>query len=343
MSRSLSKDILETLKYEDPAPVYHDIAEVLNSFPEDGSLLEIELLGKAHSLEPGVNFLRDETAIAIPKLRLTQAFFVARCVIQKHIISQLKVPDPETQEATAVALLMDPEHMTAANIRKRFVLSKLNSDRTSEAILQQEKQFLDSLLTTRLHRHTKSPTLWNHRRWLMERFKEFGIHLSYRQDFSTIIMVAAERHPRNYYAWHHARWLISHANAELNAGVLMDIIDDTKLWCLKHHDDISGWSYLSFILCSIENPRDRIEKSSAVLTDILQMAESFRWANESLWSFLRIVLARDDVGPDIHNSLLDLNQKVSLSLKDDIARRHLRAAVQWADRYGQRTDSTDGI
>lgn len=330
MSRSLDKDVLENLKSEDPMIVYNDIAKVLTTLPKDGSLLEIELLGKAHPLEPGANFLQEDNAVAIPKLRLTQAFFIARRVLEKHMASQTKIASRETIEATAVALLMDPEHLTAANIRKHVIRPRSDSNVPYEKLLRQEKQFLDSLLTARLHRHTKSPTLWSHRRWLMEQFKESGISLDYQQDFLAVIMVAAERHPRNYYAWHHARWLISTADLDLSTSLLMNIIDDVKIWCFKHHNDISGWTYLGFIINITENQEDRRRKLSATLAETLQMAESFRWANESVWNFLSTSIVRDGICTSLRESFLELNQKLLSSIEEDVARKPLRAAVQWA-------------
>ncbi|KAI0137292.1 hypothetical protein BJ170DRAFT_53871 [Xylariales sp. AK1849] len=332
MSRALDKDVLEALKCEDPAAVYKDISTVLTRLPEHGCLLEIELLGKSHPLEPGVHFLQDGNAIAIPKLRLAQAFFVARHIIQKHITATPQSPQSKTVAATTIALVMDPEHLTAANIRKRAVVSRLKTGTEVESILRHEKQFVDSLLTARLHRHTKSPTLWNHRRWLMEQFRSSRLSFDVRQDLATVIMVAAERHPRNYYAWQHARWLIRDAmNGQSAAPLLTVMAEDVKEWCFRHHDDISGWTYLSFVILNIEDREDRRSKCSSVMTETMGMVESLRWTNESVWAFLRTTAARDFVS----NDAFDLFQNLSLRLcagvtEKSTAENILNAAVRWA-------------
>ncbi|ETS73424.1 hypothetical protein PFICI_15029 [Pestalotiopsis fici W106-1] len=333
MSRSLDKDVLDNLKAEDPTKVYKDIAHVLTSLPNNGGLLDIELLGKAHPLEPGVNYLQDENAIAIPKLRLTQAFFVAHRIIQQHLKSQSRVANNETLAATAVALLMDPEHLTAANIRKRFVLSRLDEANQAETVLRHEKQFLDSLLTARLHRHTKSPTLWSHRRWLIDRCKTKTWTIDWRRDFSSVIMVAAERHPRNYYAWHHARWLTSSGRYQLDQSTLSSIVDDVKDWCFRHHNDISGWTYLSFILSKLEDMDAQLRKRSATFAETLQLSESFRWTNESVWVFLRTTVARNHVSPELCDSFFELNRKLSVLTPDGTAKMPLEAALRWVAQH----------
>lgn len=324
-------------------PVYKDLCRVL-SLPPACGLLEIELLGKSHPLEPGVNFLQDENAVAIPKLRLVQAFFVARQVIQKHLASTSQSPESEVVAATSVVLLMDPEHLTAANIRKRAVLSGLERGDEPASILHAEKQFVDSLLTARLHRHTKSPTLWSHRRWLIHRFAISGLDFDVRQDLTRVIFVSAERHPRNYYAWTHARWLVqgaSHQHPE--AELLAALADDVKEWCFKHHNDISGWMYLSFILLSIEDEGARAKHCSSVLADTLGIVKSFRWTNESVWVFLRTMVARDFVGNELFESFRTLNK----SLSSDIGQNShpastgpLKAALQWSCQH-RRTPSDE--
>jgi protein prenyltransferase alpha subunit repeat containing protein 1 len=335
MSRSLDKDLLAKLKSEDPTAVYKDICRVLSQPAATHGLLEIELLGKSHPLEPGVNFLQDENAVAIPKLRLVQAFFVARQVIQNHLASSPKPPESEIVAATSVALLMDPEHLTAANIRKRAVLLALEKGDEPASILHAEKKFTDSLLTARLHRHTKSPTLWSHRRWLIHRFAIAGLNFDARQDLTRVIFVSAERHPRNYYAWTHARWLVQGASfRQPEAALLTTLADDVKEWCFKHHNDISGWMYLNFILLRIEDDQARAKNCSSVLAETLGIVKSFRWTNESVWVFLRIMVARDFVENELFESFKDLNKSLSSDIgQDSPGTRPLEAALQWSCQH----------
>jgi protein prenyltransferase alpha subunit repeat containing protein 1 len=320
MSRSLDRDLLTKLGNDDATAVYEDIAPVL-AHPPDQDLLDIELLGQSHPLEPGVNLLRDGNAIAIPKLRLVQAFFVARRILARYLAGPSRPPADDTVEAASVALLMDPEHLTAANIRKRAVEFRLASGAPAEPTLQSEKRFLDGLLTARLHRHTKSPTLWSHRRWLMEKFRACRISTSPRDDLVRVIMIAAERHPRNYYAWDHARWLIR--NSTRDASPLAVMADDVKEWCIRNPQDISGWTFLSSIILSINEEGDRRSESSSVLIEVLEMAKSFRWKNESVWVFLRTMMTAGLINQELIKSFSVVNRALCSDAGDGSSARRI--------------------
>ncbi|KAH8156213.1 hypothetical protein CIB48_g12034 [Xylaria polymorpha] len=306
MSRSLDKNILSQLKLEDPRPAYQDLSHLFTNLPESG-LLEIEFLGQSHQLEQGVNFLQDGNAIAIPKLRLVQAFFVARQILQNHIGNVNKAINKDVTAATSILLLMDPEHLTAANIRKRALSVPGN---LTEVNLRREKLFVDALLTARLHRHTKSPTLWSHRRWLVSTCWTLGIPWDIRHDIHNVVMVAGERHPRNYVAWQHARFLIEH-DPSLVATVTLDV----KEFCLRNHSDISGWAFLSDCITRIQDEESRRLTCSSVLDDTLSMAESFRWTNESVWVFLRTVVSRDYTSELDFNRFIATNDKLSATMQ----------------------------
>lgn len=287
MSRALGKDVKETLKKGDHAKVFAEISRALTA-PSD-ELLELELLGKEHVLDE-LTFLQDDTAIAIPKIRLVQAFIVARKIFISYTTEHFIGLVDDVLGATAVMLLMDPEHLTAANTRKRLLSKTLANNRGNERWLKLEKHFVDSVLTSRLHRHTKSPNLWNHRRWLMDQFKAQGVDVDVGDDLKRVIMVSGERHPRNYYAWCHARYLVQTfvSNSSYSDEVMSRIISDTKNWAFTHNDDISGWQFLRYLL-----DKQR-QEASAVVLETLRYAESFKWKNESVWYFLRYIVAVTD-------------------------------------------------
>ncbi|RCI12511.1 hypothetical protein L249_0355 [Ophiocordyceps polyrhachis-furcata BCC 54312] len=273
MSRALEPGIKQALCDVNHAAVFEEIAAIL-SLP---TVLEIELLGYSHYANDAPSFIRDGNAIAIPKLRLVQAFMHARNVFVAYARRDHGDSEKPIMEATAVMLLFDPEHLTAANTRKRLV-SK--DDATSIA---REKLFVDSLLTSRLHRHSKSPNLWSHRRWLMEHMRKRGLDADLTEDFSNVILISAERHARNYYAWRHARHLIE--SVEPGSANWSCILAQTVKWCRCHHDDVSGWMFLALLLERWPAGAD------SVVADVLELTESLRWRNESVWYFLRNVVA----------------------------------------------------
>ncbi|KAH7173748.1 uncharacterized protein B0J16DRAFT_350798 [Fusarium flagelliforme] len=324
MSRALDKSVKEALKHGDHQSVFFDISDVL--IESSDQLLEIELLGKSHILDSNSTVLRDENAVAIPKLRIVQAFIVAQKLHKQFLTEDGNVSRKHILRSTAVMLLMDPEHLTAANTRKRLIMTKLK-DKDVEDILRSEKHLLDSLLTSRLHRHTKSPTLWNHRRWLMEQYHLHDIEVPVEDDISNIIMVSGERHPRNYYAWCHARYLINafilpSSKAE---EALSRMIASTQKWCFAHHNDISGWQFLIFMLDK------RPSETSAVFRETLKLACSFKWRNESVWYFLRYIAASGAGTADMEEFENVRRALLDTAAEDESGKHTLERATQWLE------------
>ncbi|KAK4077836.1 uncharacterized protein Triagg1_3530 [Trichoderma aggressivum f. europaeum] len=289
MSRALDDDVKRAIEHGDHEQVFTRIADALSQrLPE---LLEIELLGRSHMVDGQTILLQDGPAIAVPKLRLVQAFLYARRILRKHVegLRDETSDDGLVLRATTVMLLMDPEHLTAANTRKRLLQHTIKSGTDIESRLYDEQYLIDSLLTSRLHRHTKSPTLWSHRQWLMQRFQDDGLEIDATDTMKRVISVAAERHPRNYYAWLHARYLTkavsektaSRGDKDNNLPGVLDnlsgMLDAAKKWAMAHHDDISGWAFLMFFL-------DRHpEYAASVVSEATRLAASFHWRNESVW------------------------------------------------------------
>ncbi|KAI2642085.1 hypothetical protein GGS21DRAFT_289636 [Xylaria nigripes] len=325
MSRSLDKRILAQLKLEDPRQAYIDLTNLLTNFPGSG-LLEIEFLGQSHQLEPGVNFLRDGNAIAIPKLRLVQAFFVARQILQSHLQDASGSITGDVIAATSILLLMDPEHLTAANVRKRAVLA---FGGPTQVAMKREQQFVDTLLTARLHRHTKSPTLWSHRRWLVATCWKLGIPWDIQHDIKNVIMIAGERHPRNYVAWQHARFLVDH-----DVSLAATVAPDVREFCLKNHSDISGWAFLSDCISRIQDEQSRKLVCLSTLETVLPLANSFRWFNESVWVFLRTLVARERVNEQVFHQFIVTNEGLSAAMPQNSPERTvLEKAREWCVEY----------
>ncbi|TLS27858.1 hypothetical protein PpBr36_01818 [Pyricularia pennisetigena] len=280
---------------------YQAIADVLTHqpLPQPGAnqaqLLEIEILGQSHPVPPGSHVLQDENAVAVPKASLISAFTEARRRFLQ-LMQDISRHDSQVLEATAVMLLFDPEHLTAANTRKRLLL--LQASRSSmdvfAPLLSREMWLVDSLLTSRLNRHTKSPTLWGHRRWLVRMCTTtWGLPIKIYDSFVQLVMVSAERHPRNYYAWSHARYLMTLHGSPSKETVCTNHAQETrriteavKVWVFRHHSDTSGWSFLAHL--SLYMPE---EEWKAIVKETAELAMSLRWTGESVWVFLRSAIA----------------------------------------------------
>ncbi|KAM7217751.1 hypothetical protein V8F06_006885 [Rhypophila decipiens] len=331
MSRALDKHVLAALQKQDPSAAYQAISEVLDSSrTTDDSLLEIEILGSTHGLPDGVYVLQDGPAVGVSKLGLVMAFLVARKILAAHLEAAWTKTDDELFAATAVILLMDPEYLTAANTRKRMIQRQLSEHSYShEEILLKEKRFIDSLLTSRLHRHTKSPTLWSHRRWLFQTHASLHVATNVLSDLTNVIFVAGERHPRNYYAWCHARFLVGLGNEQWDQG---DLLEAVKTWCFKHHTDISGWTFLYFLLKRRES-LDNGAASSLVLAEVLALVESLRLTNESVWVFLRTLTAGGLISDTDFDRFLAVNRDILETSVDETDGRVMEAAVNWCKTF----------
>ncbi|CAK7232579.1 hypothetical protein SCUCBS95973_008306 [Sporothrix curviconia] len=326
MSRALDRDTAAALQKGDPEAAFRAIADVLAEEPPLSASsprphLEIEFLGRGQSpLPDGEYLLREGNAVAIPKLALVRAFLVARKMLQRYRAVPLSSTDNSQSEAmwraTAVILLMDPEHLTAANTRKRLIQASLRQDLASSpavsasSLLARELHLVDSLLTSHLHRHTKSPTLWSHRRWLLSflaspkrvarESNSNDANDRVLQGMTKVVMVAAVRHPRNYYAWEHARWLVhwqQTANGSGDEEGMLHLVVVVRDWCYRNHTDTSGWSFLFFLLASLPLPPSAASLSplyDETVAQAEQMATSLRWTGEAVWVFLRTAVAYRD-------------------------------------------------
>lgn len=344
MSRALDEHVKEALKTGDHEKIYDDISQLLTTSNSEEPL-DIEILGSSHPLQNGISYLRDEEDaryVAIPKLRIVQAFIVAR----KRLIGKLRYEKktgypthPDIMEYTAVILLMDPEHLTAANTRKRAIKRSMarNDASATKKLLKGELHFLRSLLTSHLHRHTKSPTLWSHRRWVIDqaRASDPSLLKSLTDDLTDNVFISAERHPRNYYAWSHARYLVEVSPVAPGLG---DAVEVTKKWCFKHHDDVSGWMYLLFVMDQLQAEKKRSgtescgRDSEKIFEETVNLAKSFRWRNESVWYFLRNFVSSGLLGDGekeaFRTALGDLEKGAS---PQDVA--ILRRAGTWLEQW----------
>lgn len=330
MSRALDKDVLASITKDQSSAAYQAISKALSQSDNEEQLLEIEFLGKSHPLQPGTFLLQDGNALGISKLGLALAFFGARPIFLGHKPDGLS--SDRLLAVTNVILLMDAENLTAANARKRLTRS-VGADSTAQLLelVQKDKFYIDSLLTSRLHRHTKSPTLWSHRRWLVETARQHGVHPNVTEDLKHIVMVSGQRHPKNYYAWCHARWLTGLIPKDEQDQVIPRLVTATKDWCFRNHTDISGWSFLSFLLIKLND-----SSKSLVFEETVKLAASFQWINESTWVFLRTLAASGGIGDKEMDLFHETREALYKRTQSPEERRVIEQARSWWETYRQR-------
>ncbi|PVH99478.1 hypothetical protein DM02DRAFT_711389 [Periconia macrospinosa] len=317
--------------------------------------------------------------LGISKKYLALAFVAARaCFFQAR--KQSGIESIQALEATRTILLFDPEHLTAANHRKRHLLHLFSSHPSStfQTALRRDLLVITSILTSPLHRQSKSPTLWHHRYWLLTTYasdfpsepKEISVssppsHIPLVCADIDAVCKAGERHPKNYYAWQYARRLISFftegayaccepkstasanaSNVEKGYADLMGTCVAMVLsWSLHHPADISGWAFLGwFLRCSSKDitlPSPSRAQSTvstlAVVKCVGDYAVRLEQAKESLWVFLRTVLADGTVGEggteEIIGQLKDAGRKSDHGSGDCmILKERVRRTVAWVEK-----------
>ena len=290
--------------------------------PSPPRVLEVDNLPS--SLGSSLQYSESDAALGIPKQILVQCFLRARSIffaplndgypddgeVQQDGELKEKQFSEERWNATTVMLLWDPNHSTAANYRKHYILAQLSSSTGANDtgamsvdridLLLRELLFLESLLTSPMRNHNKSPTLFNHRFWLLQNSilpnigpdqkaesSQFIIARLWREELG-LVTKAGDKHVANYYAWNYARDvfdLLANRSKNLQGGEdwicqnIKESVEKVKAWCFKHPRDVSGWVFLTWLLekC-VENGSDQGKETTTRTHEEVQ-----GWRGRLLW------------------------------------------------------------
>lgn len=291
-----------------PKDAFQELVRIFSY--RDNQVLEVEIIPPSL----GATFLHDGCSLGITKKALVQAFTVARQLFFDRLMLmseddlQTSFPiDAQSRNAnsaiTEVMLLFDCEHLTACNWRKRRLQAAMthcpdisNQTSTATELLEAELSLMSSYQCSPLHRHTKSPTLWHHRLWVV-------VHLLQRRHWSSedllklqrteldVVLRAGELHPKNYYAFSYMRQLdvLLAATVEKTTGQptwedhsAQSVLERVVVWCLANPRDISGWSFCLYVLHNVPEQRSRVN----ALERVVKFALNVGWEGESLWTFV---------------------------------------------------------
>lgn len=295
--------------------IYSLLSEIFTSRLD--RILEFEILPTG--LGP---LLQDGCSIGISKGALVQCFVRARQIF----FNRTNPTDEESERALSVAsqiiLLFDCEHLTACNWRKRYLGNIIQSHdfRTAShadhewlvLVLERELTLVTSFLNSPLHRHTKSPTLWGHRVWVMNQILRVqGLDPTdriavqarvegqlrpnapsletIRQLFIAeldVVLRAGELHPKNYYAFSYMRGLhgllAGFVDGDAFQCLARSVVSPALEWCLSHPKDISGWMFVFYLLEGVEDEQLR----KRTVGSVVQFALDVGWEGECLWTFV---------------------------------------------------------
>lgn len=283
------------------SPEYEALTGLLNTRLSTGPL-DIQILPDASFLLASSLVEIVNNTLGVPKAVLAKAFIAARRIFFEHLDNLTENVEP-ILDSTSVILLFDPEHVTAANARKKICLAYRSRSQSEQTKRLKEELWLSKfLLTSKLKRHNKSPTLWSHRKWLINNFNTLEGLLGPKwveYEIEEVILLSAEHHPKNYYAWDYMRWLIKsrpELNYRMRHGVNMQLTLLMQNWCMHHTSDSSGWSFLAWMLLRHPDP-DRLVSQHLQVTageKVLDYAVSLNLKNLSLWRFLQEILGFTD-------------------------------------------------
>lgn len=177
--------------------------------------------------------------------------------------------------------------------------------------------FLDTVLTSPLHRQTKSPTLWFHRWWLLTKLlpqvrQEKDLSARLAKEFS-IVLRSGERHRNNYYAFQHARRIMTLVVPSRTYSILPTEAIHIRLvkWCLDHPSDTSGWSFLHFVMINQSSIMLDFEQS---IRQVLAFTDQTKWRREALWVFLRSCCTTPGLlSPPLYDSVIERFRSMSLA------------------------------
>jgi hypothetical protein len=324
--------------------------------------LEIEIVSP--ELGP---LVRDGSCIGISKKALAKAFIIARQQFTAFLNNTLPTGDEGEKDlaiATEIILLFDCEHVTACNWRKRLIVSAAKQEYATakhgfsilEGILNRERSLMTTFLCSPLHRHTKSPTLWQHRLWILtellkvkaqqraenssQRSSDDFLRELVLEEFE-VVCKAGQLHPRNYYAFGYMRQVytliaqsalsppkgessetITSSNA-LSLDLALVMVEPMLKWCLSNPSDVSGWMYLFYLLShgddDLLTSEDFNKKRKLVMSRTIHFAVQItKWEGESLWTFVDLMLTRFGASILPERATSDASQRNMSSEKDNL-------------------------
>lgn len=314
-----------------PAPpptspeVYNSLISLLS--PLSPQVFELDLLPSYFPAE----IHSTSSAIALPKPLLASLFLTAHHVFFSYL--NTSSPEREKQQdqtlygtptsapayaaddalqAAKIILLWDPNHLTAANFRKKHLLSLSPSSSDLIQHLKGELSFLTSLLTSPLPKHTKSSTLWSHRFFL---FSKFGHEISSTLVATTLSPDSSVSNPRKETTFKNLNNNINddndneHTNAS-DDGLLLLWLHELEIIMKagdRHPKNYYAWSYARQLLTALSTgeilpsrPARRIGKHQIDATRMNEMAATSipqvqKWClahprDISGWAFLEYLL-----------------------------------------------------
>ena len=124
-----------------------------------------------------------------------------------------------------------------------------------------------------------------------------------------VVLQAADRHKSNYHAFLYARRLLAFLPGML---VSEDLVGRVHMFCLKHPRDISGWSFLAFLLEREMRGCGSQEEAGRMRDRVISKTEGFvrdlGWKGASVDWVLKVMGAERGAGGEVEKPSVETRE-----------------------------------
>ena len=235
---------------------------------------------------------------------------------------------------TCVLLMIQPDHMTSWNVRKRLIQDTVYS-------CEEELTFINLIL----QKHPKSGEAFIHRRWLLQRMLPERrspldtMTLAGRE--CEICQLAADRYASNYYAWSHRLWVVDTFNLMDSKIFLDEEFERAEKFVQTHISDHSGFHYKLALLQMRLKLTDTLKFSSLFESEMNNVEDLllFYQDHESLYAYYRGLVCLPHnmtVRNTSDNSSVLMPSDYTVRAREFISKLHSRHRSDWDTKLCER-------
>jgi hypothetical protein len=186
----------------------------------------------------------------------------------------------EVLRLTRAILIVRADNPLALCLRKELLQQKFLD-------YSQEISFLNILFPL----HPKSPSCWEHRRWVLKQKYASALPINVIESELTLSAHMSHIYPRNYYSWLHRIWLLLFLPNEK----LIDEVVYMRSWMSTHTSDYSATSYQILIIQKLLSCNASTPRSISLLQEELDCNRQLLYSysnRENLWLQRRALFSR---------------------------------------------------
>ena len=184
-------------------------------------------------------------------------------------------------KVTGELLLLNPDFMTAWNLRKEILLSLLRNKKCEE-LIKEEFEFGVAAIKV----NPKSYGAWYHRKWLITKLHDFGVHFGLAAEIK-LCSKLLDLDSRNFHCWNY-RWFLFQT---FNVSV-QEEFDFTTQMIYKNFSNYSAWHRRSLLFPMLVDNLNEEQVRKAIISDLKLIKSAYftEPADQSCWFYLRWII-----------------------------------------------------